>query len=59
MDGSGFQHLGKGLGVYAGAFFGVPMVVALWAGGFGWWSLAGWPASVAAGFVAGACLDEM
>lgn len=59
MDGNMFRNLGKGLGVYAGAFFGLFIVGALLAGGFGWWSLLGWPASVAAGFAAGAAMDQM
>ncbi|MBA9068018.1 hypothetical protein FHR71_001753 [Methylobacterium sp. RAS18] len=59
MDGNMFRDLGKGLGLYAGAAFGLVVVAALFAGGFGWWSLLGWPGSVVLGFIGGAALDQM
>lgn len=59
MDGNMFNDLGKGLGLYAGALFGIPMVGLALFGGLGWWSLLAWPASVAFGLVAGAIMDGM
>lgn len=52
------DDLGKGLGVMAGAFFGVPMTACLFAGGFGWKSLAAFPACIVAGYAAGAWADR-
>ncbi len=52
------DDLGKGIGLMAGAFFGVPMVACLVVGGFGWKSAAALPACIVAGYAVGAWADR-